>query len=544
MSDFIPFKMNRWQLLASINYSNRNRIIAGRGTGKTTYMGYTMKEVVRTMPGSANALVCATYIQAFTRTLPAIVAGLSMHGIHEGANYIIGKEPPKSWGRPIFPVVQNWKHTISFPNGAMYHIVSQERKGSSRGFNIDSFMADEGLNLSRERIENEVMIANRANANGPFANSRYHLSEMIVSSMPFLPEAMWLLDAADYYKEYGWSYQDYRIALSSILLEIVDSDSVDKIEMLWKQAYKLKQEWKFFKHTDIIPVSGEKLTTYFCDADIFDNIQNLPGWRYVKQLRASMSDLMFQIEILNSIMVMMEQGFYPALGDHHFYKIDTDLYNIEIGQEVTAIDEPSINPSLPIHSAGDFGGSFNCLHLSQEYDDEERLVNSLKVYHPDLFRDVVNKAVKYLATHRTKVIHFWYDQTAIGKGGLVEWNYADDFQSGFTKAGWKVIMHYMGAAPNHHVKFVFMNAILGEKDPQLPRFRMHPDNCRETHNSMRMAPIRQGRNGFEKDKSAERNKHIDQALAPHLSDGVDVLLYHKYSNRLGGNIGGFSAGVL
>jgi hypothetical protein len=542
-SDSRRLWMNRWQLEAILYFSNINRWICGRGTGKTTGMAYVIKEVVRTMPRSSNALVARTYLQAFTRTLPAIVAGLSQHGLYEGSHFVIGKEPPKKWDKPFFPPLKSYENFISFYNGTGYHIVSQDRKGSSRGFNIDSWLADEGLNLIQERIETEIIVANRANANGPFANSPYHLSELIVSSMPFLPESMWLLDLSKYYDLYGKNYLDYRQQLSGILLQIVDSDSEELIRKLWDQAYQLKLQWRFFQHVETLPISNEKLTKYFCDADVFDNIENLPGWRYIKQIRASMSDLMFSIEILNTPMMMLGEGFYPALSEKHLLQIDTDQYHLTVGQKVTAEDEPAINPSMEIHASADYGGSFNCIILSQEYDDEERLVNALKVYHPQLFRDVVQLAIEFLSTHKTRTIHFWYDQTAIAKDGLVEYNYADEFFTLFTKAGWKVIMHYNGAAPSHHSKFMFMNELLGEKNVNLPSMRMHPENCRDAYTSMRLAPIRTGKNGFEKDKSAERNKKIDQVTAPHLSDAVDVLMFHKYSHRLTSQGGGFSAGL-
>lgn len=537
MSNYIPLRFNRYQALAHINFATRNTHIAGRGVGKTTNIGWIMHNVVTSMPRSANAFVCRTYLQALTRSLPAIIAGLETFGYRYGIDYLVGKEPPKSWARPYFQPL-SYEHFISFPNGAGYHLVSQDRKGTARGFNIDSFIGDEGLNLIKQMLDDEISVANRGNL-GRFSHSRYHHSETIVSSQPILPESKWLLEAAQYYRIGGQDYEDYRNELCDILLNIVDANTEEEMEYHWQFARKLKQEFKWHRHTDIIPVTNEKITSFFIDADVFDNIENL-GWKYIRQQRASMSDLTFRVEILNAIFTISEKGFYPDLSDRHLYDIadysgyDELIYTRDAGNKLSSLMDPSINPKLPLHIACDYGGSFNCMVASQEYSDEDRIVSDFFEYHPQKMEDVVKQFIKYFESHPKKEVHFWYDQTAIGTSGLVEYNYADEVQRLLRQAGWDVRPHYVGAAPPHPVKYQFLGKILSERDPSLPKVRMHRENCRATYNSMRMVAIKQGKNGFEKDKSPERKQSVDQAKAPHLSDAVDQLLYHKHSGKQAG----------
>jgi hypothetical protein len=528
MSNYIPLRFNRFQLLAHLNFSNRNRLIGSRGIGKTTLLGWIIKNVVEDMPRSANALVARTYIQALTRTIPAVIGGLETFNYKMGRDYIIGKEPPKSWPRPYFPPV-SFEHFISFRNGSGYHVVSQDREGSSRGFNLDSYIGDEGLNLIKKRLDDEVSVANRANV-GRFSYSRYHLSETIVSSQPILPESKWLLDDSVYYKKNGTPYEEFRDSLTDILIALVDSETEEEMQFHWKKAYEIKMRWKYYKHYDTIPVTNQKISTFFLDGDIFDNIQNL-GWKYVKQQRASMNDLNFRVEILNAIYTMSEQGFYPDLCERHLYDtkdysiLDKYGYSITSEADLDSTHDPSIEPSMPLHIACDYGGSFNCMVASQEYEDEERFVASFHEYHPNKISHVVEQYIKFFAHHKNRDVYFWYDQTAIGTNGLVDYNYADEVMSLLRKAGWNVIPQYMGAAPSHFLKYLFMGNIFSERNrPKLPMVRMHRERCKPLYNSMKLVSIKQTSKGIEKDKTPEKKQAVDQVKAPHLSDAADLLL--------------------
>jgi len=535
MSNYIPLRFNRFQLFAHLNFANRNRLIGSRGIGKTTLLGWIIKNVVEDMPRSANALVARTYIQALTRTIPAVIGGLETFNYKMGRDYVIGKEPPKAWPRPYFPPV-SFEHFISFRNGSGYHIVSQDRAGSSRGFNLDSYIGDEGLNLIKQRLDDEVSVANRANV-GRFSYSRYHLSETIVSSQPILPESKWLLEDSEYYKVNGTPYEEYRDSLTDILIDLVDAETEEEMQFHWKKAYEIKMRWKFYKNYQTIPVTNQKISTHFLDGDIFDNIQNL-GWKYIKQQRASMNDLNFRVEILNGIYTMSEQGFYPDLCERHLYDtsdysiLDKFGYSITSEGELNSTHDPSIEPSMPLHIACDYGGSFNCMVVSQEYEDEERFVASFHEYHPNKISHVVAQFTKFFAHHRNRDVYFWHDQTAIGTSGLVDFNYADEVISILRKAGWNVIVMYMGAAPTHYLKYLFMGNILSERDTRkLPRVRMHRERCKPLYNSMKLVAIKQTSKGMEKDKTPEKKQAVDQVKAPHLSDAADQLLYFKYSDK-------------
>jgi hypothetical protein len=530
-----PLNFNRWQLFAHLYAASRNKVVGGRGIGKTTFLAWRMKVTMEDMPRSANALVCRTYLQALTRTIPAIIAGFETLGWINGRDYLIGKEPPKSWPRPYFPPV-SYEHFISSKTGAGYHIVSQDRKGSSRGFNIDSWLGDEGLNLNKQQIDDEISVANRANV-GRFDYSRYHLTEFIVTSQPILPESQWLLEDADYYRQGGYAYQEYRDSLTELLLNLVDSESEAEMQAYWQEVLTIKQNWKWYRDIKTIPITNEKISTFFIDADVFDNIQNL-GWKYVRQQRASMSDLAFKVEILNALFTISENGFYPDLTDRHLYDIndytllDKYGYSMPSDETLTSVQDPSIDPKMPIHIACDYGGSFNCLVASQEYADEERIIAAFHEYHPNKISDVIAQFIKFFQYHHDKTVYYWHDQTAIGTDGSRDYTYADEVKHLLSLAGWKVVSMYTGKAPEHYLKHLFLGNILSERDlSTLPRVRMHRERCRALYQSMKLVAAKQGAKGVEKDKKPERKSTVDQVRAPHYSDAFDQLIHGKHADK-------------
>ena len=66
-------------------------IEASRGTGKSTVLGWFIKEAVKQMPRSTGIIVGETFIQIKSRTLPSTKEGMEMFGLFEGIDYVVGK---------------------------------------------------------------------------------------------------------------------------------------------------------------------------------------------------------------------------------------------------------------------------------------------------------------------------------------------------------------------------------------------------------------------------------------------------------------------
>ena len=66
-------------------------IEAARGSGKSTVLGWFVKEAVRQMPRSTGVIVGETFVQIKSRTLPSTKEGMEMFGLYEDIDYVVGR---------------------------------------------------------------------------------------------------------------------------------------------------------------------------------------------------------------------------------------------------------------------------------------------------------------------------------------------------------------------------------------------------------------------------------------------------------------------
>ena len=548
------FSLNRAQTRAIINYSTINRIILSRGTGKTTLLAFIMKEAGRTMPRSTSGIVGRTFLQILTRTLPGIMKGFDQLNLKHGVDYVVGEKPLNGWPKPMFHPTNDWRRFLTFRNGSGYYLISQERKGETRGFNLSSVIGDEGLNLKKEHWETEISVAVRVNES-KFKKSPFNNTELIVSSQPILPEANWLLDpVAKIEEQAGINYKQTRHALAMLMLKMIDSENEDEINMLWKQIRELKNMLSRMKPIkEIIPITNQVISTYFQDGDIFDNIEHIT-WQYIRRQRLTMSEMMFLVEMLNMVLNFVEKEFYYGLGDHNFINFkDSDYSYLEaFGLDFERIKnagceaDPYHDMNAPIDVSCDYGGSINTLTAGQTHGMEHRISTAEYCLYPESFAKVVEQFCQYYSKHQCKVINFWYDQTAIGKQGLVDYNFVDEFKKIATSKPyeWVVNDKYAGAAPSHQSKYLFYEIALNENDDRIPKLRFHPERCRYLYDSMKLTEAIQTRKGIEKNKAPEKNKNVDQRTAPHFGDALDMQYFHKFKHLQDEATTGYSPGVI
>lgn len=174
--------------------------IAGRGTGKTTGVlaPKTAQLYFKTMPRGTGVILNATFTQAYTRTLKELIRGWQMLGYQMDHHFIVGQRPSEKWKKkwawkgPYAPPL-DYKYFISWYNGAVAQIVSQERVGSSNGISIDWIVGDEAKLLNEDKLKTELLPANRGYIPA-FENNPYHHGITFTSDMPIGTGGRWLLD--------------------------------------------------------------------------------------------------------------------------------------------------------------------------------------------------------------------------------------------------------------------------------------------------------------------------------------------------------------
>ena len=92
---------NNPQRLTQLIGANTTVIVAGRRTGKTDSIAspFVLRNMQR-MPGSTGGIVVPTYKHGLTNTIPGLLAAWKRWGFVKGIHYVIGRKPPKSFGKP------------------------------------------------------------------------------------------------------------------------------------------------------------------------------------------------------------------------------------------------------------------------------------------------------------------------------------------------------------------------------------------------------------------------------------------------------------
>lgn len=172
-------------------------IVAGRGVGKGAIQAGRMQFCFQGMPGSMGGFVSPSVKRCLTNILPSMLIHLERWGFKRDLHYVVGKRPWKAlhWKTPIFTPA-NWENTISFYNGSVCNIISQDRSGTSNSMSLDYLIIDEAKFINFEQLKDETFQANRGNEQY-FREFPLHHGMTITSDMPVTKKGSWFLGYKD-----------------------------------------------------------------------------------------------------------------------------------------------------------------------------------------------------------------------------------------------------------------------------------------------------------------------------------------------------------
>lgn len=472
------------QLLLELAWQRIRVVQVGRGGGKSTGAAIDMKNVIYDMPRSKNYVLSETYQQALTRTLPSTIKALEMIGFYKDLHYFVCRLPPKSWKwqLPYEPPLDP-KHSIFFYNGTVYDLLSQDT--NSRGGNYSSGMLDEGQDIDNSKLESQVIPTMRGEY-ARFKDKRTYRRLSIYCSMPRIRKAEWIFQyqelARQFPKEYLW----------------IDGPSAIN-------SHNLPPDW--FKDQRRILLPSE-----------------------------------YDIEILNIKPKKVLGGFYPMFDDklHTYVDFNNDHldgiidngngYNPNAFEQMNSLQDNDVEHDQLLEISLDYGAWFNGIVTCQESRNVFRYLSAMSINETERFEDLLVKWCMYYRYHRHKTVNFWYDHTAIGKDSRGA-TYAEIVTKTLTNHGWLVIPYYIGQQPGHDDRYKFWGYAHKGDHPNIPKFLYNRHHCKYLIISVNNANIKQGRNGFEKDKSDEKNHGIDQRTTTHFSDAHDTIALGKYAAR-------------
>lgn len=462
--------------------------VGGIGSGKTTVMGAEIINDILAMPQSHGAVVGNTYKQIITNFLPSLMAAFERLGLIEGKHYLVGKTPKPGW-KKAHMASKNYEHSIVFCNGSQLSFMAADRKDMNRGGSYQWIKIDEA-GLIKEDVYKTILSGRLRGCREYFGKSKRYRSISRVTSMPFLASGMWVLKA---------------------------------------EEFQLGNPDKFF----------------YLESTTMDNILVL-GEEYIEDLKAIMDPLTFSREVENLRFTNLANGFYPQLNERHLYDgFEYDETNITNIFGTKFIDSDT-DPWAPLSLSIDFGANFNCMSVWQyhEKQHEERCVNKFYVNKPLQLDDMVDLCCEYYRYKLSKDVDIWGDRN--GHKSEVNDN-RKLFEQVMDRLKLKdfnpVLKHDGWENPHHKAKYEFINSMLRETDPELPKVRYSKSKALHVYQSMMNAPVT---DDFKKDKSQEKKLGNDpnRVLATDLSDTNDYYLYprwhpdYRYANKVLGAVYG------
>ena len=517
MSKTKQIYFNEPQRLTQLIGANISVIVAGRRTGKTDSIAapFVLRNMQR-MPGSTGGIVVPTFKHGLTNTLPGLFAAWKRWGYIQGVHYVVGRKPPKSFAKAIIEP-SDYEHVISFYNGSVAVIISQDRPGSSNSLTLSWLLIDEAKFIDYEKLKDETFPAN-GGIKSYFGKHSFNHSIMILSDMPQTQKGSWFLHYKDKMDE-----------------ELIDTIKATIYE-IWKtkeRVRRLKGEGKavpkylkrYLRTLDTNLNKMRSVAVYYKEYSSIENLQLL-GENYIKQMKRDLTPKTFQTSILCQRIGIAKDGFYSSMREGHKYNASDFEYLDSLGYDFApeAMDcraDKDINPLAPICIGMDYNANINWIVAGQP---EGRRLNIIKSFYVKFERKIpalVEEFCNYYAHHQNKTVVYYYDTTALGANYAVNeqdfhWVVCHEFE----KRGWQVEDVYLGNPMRHDEKYLLINQGFAGKQRLMPFFNRQ--NNDDLILAIQTAGVVRGRNGFRKDKGGEKLDETEENLLEHRTDGTDA----------------------
>ena len=508
---------NTPQRLTQLIAANTTVIVAGRRTGKTDSIAapFVLRNMQR-MVGSTGAIVVPTFKHGLTNTLPGLFAAWERWGFRKGIHYVVGRRPPKSFGKPITEPA-DWEHIISFYNGSIAVIVSQDRPGSSNSLTLSWVLVDEAKFIDYQKLKDETLPAN-GGIKSFFGKHSYNHAIMILSDMPQTQKGSWFLH--------------YKDKMDVELIETIKGTLYE----IWKtkeRIRRLRTENKpvpaylrsFLRRLDTNLNKMRSVAVYYKEYSSIENLQLL-GENYIKQMKRDLTPKTFQTSILCQRIGIAKDGFYSSMREKHKYNDSDFEYLDSLGYDFdnSLLDsraDKDVNPLAPICIGMEYNANINWIVAGQA---DGRRLNVVKSFYTKFERKIpalIDDFCTYYANHQNKTVIYYYDATALGSNYAVNeqdyhWVVCHEFQ----RHGWEVIDVYLGNPMRHDEKYLLINQGFAGKQRLMPFFNRQ--NNDDLILAIQSAGVTRGRNGFLKDKGGEKLEESEENLLEHRTDGTDA----------------------
>lgn len=508
---------NNPQRLTQLIGANTTVIVAGRRTGKTDSIAapFVLRNMQR-MPGSTGGIVVPTFKHGLTNTIPGLLAAWKRWGFIEGIHYVVGKKPPKSFRQPIIDP-KDYEHVITFYNGSVAVIISQDRPGSSNSLTLSWLLVDEAKFIDYAKLKDETLPAN-GGIKSHFGKHSFNHSIMILSDMPQTQKGSWFLH--------------YRDKMDVELIKTIEATvyeiwrTKERIRALNASGKPMPPYLKgYLRRLDRDLNKMRSVAVYYREYSSIENLQLL-GENYIKQMKRDLTPLTFQTSILCQRIGIAKDGFYSSMREGHKYDANDNQYLDTLGYDYdfSRLDsraDKDVDPDAPICIGMDYNANINWIVAGQPRDRRLNVIKSFYVKFERKIPALVQDFCRYYAEHRNKTVVYYFDATALGSNYAVN---EQDFRwvvvHEFERQGWRCEAVYLGNPMRHDEKYLLINQGFAGKQRLMPFFNR--SNNEDLILAIQSAGVSRGRNGFRKDKSGEKLAESEEDLLEHRTDGTDA----------------------
>ena len=508
---------NKPQRLTQLIGANTTVIVAGRRTGKTDSIAapFVLRNMQR-MPGSTGGIVVPTFKHGLTNTIPGLLAAWRRWGYIEGLHYVVGRKPPKSFRQPIIDP-KDYEHVISFYNGAVAVIISQDRPGSSNSLTLSWLLVDEAKFIDYAKLKDETLPAN-GGIKSHFGKHSFNHSIMILSDMPQTQKGSWFLH--------------YRDKMDPELIRTIEATvyeiwrTKERIRALNASGKPVPPYLKgYLRRLDRDLNKMRSIAVYYREYSSIENLQLL-GENYIKQMKRDLTPLTFQTSILCQRIGIAKDGFYSSMREGHKYDANDNQYLDTLGYDydfstLDARADKDVDPDAPICIGMDYNANINWIVAGQPRDRRLNVIKSFYVKFDRKIPALVEDFCRYYASHRNKTVVYYYDATALGSNYAVnDQDFHYNVVKEFERHGWRIESVYLGNPMHHDEKYLLINNAFAGKQRLMPFFNR--SNNEDLILAIQSAGVSNGSNGFRKDKSGEKLAESEEDLLEHRTDGTDA----------------------
>ncbi|HNX87699.1 MAG TPA: hypothetical protein PKH58_01340 [Paludibacteraceae bacterium] len=486
-------------------------IVGGRRFGKGHGINAPwLLRNVQYMPRSGGGIVGSTFQQLLTRTIPGTLKSLEDMGFRRNIHYVIGRRPPESLGfkDPVIKPV-SYDHVISWYNGSVNYLISQDVPGSSNSLTLQYILADEAKFLDFEKMKDETFPAN-GGYKGPWSKCPWLNSILITSDMPTSKKGSWFLN-----------YKDK-----------MDPEVIDSIKWLLKEINRVKnlntrkynEALKFYR---LRLAQLRSIAVYYREWSTIENVELL-GQKYIAQMKRDLPPLVFMTSIMCIRPGKLKGGFYPNLREsvHYYTAYDNSYlqnldYDLDKAQDMDCSQDADVDLSRPICVAFDYNANINWLVCGQQRGIKALVLKSFYVKYQRKLRELVDDFCEYYRHHHTREVIYYYDNTALGSNYAVsDEDFASVICNQFEKNKWTVKRVHLGNPLKHHEKYNIIDQAFKGQKYLMPQYNK-PNNeallLGMEHCGVKIGPL-----GFQKDKSGEKLAETEEDLLEYRTDGTDA----------------------